>query len=144
MNFLLTIMTFQKTSIWFITKYTCKLMLFRFDVFSFDVFILNFPIIMDEKTEIVSIVMRWSIGNCSYHESFFSWTLADITKSCLAFFVIWSSTKSASMTSFINFLAIFMNSHRTLRAFLNGITHFRKITKACWTRCTKIIFWTFV
>lgn len=85
---------------------------------------------MNEKTKVVSIVMRGFICNSSYHEPFFSRPLTDITEACLTFLIIRSSTKSTSMTSFIYFLTTFVYSHRTLWTFLNRIAHFREITEA--------------
>ena len=132
MNLSLTVMTIYKASARFIADNARRMILFRLNVLSFDVFILNFPKIMNEKTKVMGIVMGRSICNCSYHESFFPWALADIAESCLTFLVIWSTTESTSMTSFIHFLAIFMHSHWTLWTLLNRIVHFREITETCW------------
>lgn len=99
---------------------------------------------VDQQTEVMSEVMRGSIGNCSYHQSLLSRSIADITVSSLALFFIGRPTEPASMASIIYLLTVLVDPYGAFRTLLYRVAHFRKVAEAGRARCPKVVLGAFV
>lgn len=99
---------------------------------------------VDQQAEVMSEVMRGSIGHCSYHQSLLSRSVADIAVPSLALFFISRPSEPASMASILYLLTVLVDPNGAFRTLLYGIAHFRKVAEAGRTRCSEVIFGAFV
>ena len=69
-------------------------------------------------------LMRSFVRDGEYHDSFFSFAIANIAETGLFFLEIASAAISASMATFLYFLAMLMDADVALGTIMDGVVHF--------------------